>query len=232
MKKSVGIALIGFLFAGTVFAQLPELSKKEKKQGWILLFDGKTAKGWKKDSGKPFPEKGWKIDNGVLSVDPAGKGGNIITEGLFSDFELSVEFKLTEGANSGIKYFILPGTDLGCEFQVLDDEKHPDAKQGKNGNRTLGSLYDLIPAPADKKVNPVGEWNQARIIAKGKHVEHWLNGKKILSYERGSDAFNTLVAGSKFHDKKDFATPVQTPILLQDHGDVVYYRNIKIRRIF
>ncbi|MDR2847744.1 MAG: DUF1080 domain-containing protein [Bacteroidales bacterium] len=232
MKKSVGISVIVmFLYAGSVFAQLPELSKKEKSNKWILLFDGKTAKGWKSVSGKPFPEEGWKIDNGVLSVKSAGQGGDIITEEVFSDFELSVDFKITEGANSGIKYFILPGTNLGCEYQILDDERHEDAKKGINGNRTLGSLYDLIPASVNKKVNPVGEWNHARIVSKGKQVEHWLNGKKILSYERGSDAFNALVAGSKFKDQKDFATPVQSPILLQDHGDVVYFRNIKIRKL-
>ncbi len=228
MKKIIltGISvLICFSFA---FAQLPTLSKKEKKQGWILLFDGQSAAGWKSYKGGPFPTKGWVIENGVLSVDPAGKGGDIITEGQYSDFELSLDFRITKGANSGIKYFILPGSNLGCEFQILDDDVHPDAKLGKDGNRLQGALYDLI-APKGKKDKPVGEWNNARIISKGNHVEHWLNGKKIVTYERGSDAFKALIAGSKYKSNKDFSTPAQSSILLQDHGDVVSFRNIKIR---
>lgn len=231
MKKIVSICFLVCVLAGWTEAQTPELSKKEKRQGWILLFDGKTPAGWKKADGKPFPEKGWIIENGTLSVDPAGKGGDIITEEQFSDFELSLDFKLTRGANSGIKYFILPGTTLGCEFQILDDDVHPDAKMGKDGNRLQGALYDLIPASKDKKDKPVGEWNNARIISKGNHVEHWLNGKKIVSYERGSDEFKALIAESKYKNNKGFSTPAQAPILLQDHGDVVSFRNIKIKRL-
>ncbi len=231
MKNLTLIFIAIIACTGMAFAQLPELTKKEKKQGWILLFDGKTSDGWQSYKGNPFPEKGWIIDNGILSVDPAGKGGDIITTTQFSDFELTLEFKLTKGANSGIKYFILPNSNLGCEFQVLDDDNHPDAKLGKNGNRKQGSLYDLIPADPNKKIKPIGEWNQARIVSKGNHVEHWLNGKKVVSYERGSADFKELIAGSKYKDIKDFATPTQTPILLQDHGDVVSYRNIKIRKL-
>ncbi len=230
MKKLFAICLCTLLCVGFIRAQMPELTKKEKKEGWVLLFDGKTSTGWKSYTGKPFPEKGWKIENGVLSVDPAGKGGDVITEEQFSDFELSLDFKITQGANSGIKYFILPGTNLGCEFQILDDATHPDAKLGKDGNRLQAGLYDLI-APQGKKDKPVGEWNNARIISKGQHVEHWLNGKKVVSYERGSDAFKTLVAGSKYKNNAAFATPAQSPILLQDHGDVVSFRNIKIRKL-
>jgi hypothetical protein len=220
--------LVTILCTGITQAQLPELSKKEIRKGWKLLFDGKTSNGWKNYRGRPFPEKGWKIENGVLTVDPAGKGGDIITEEEFSDFELSLDFRISEGANSGIKYFILPGTNLGCEFQILDDETHPDAKMGKDGNRLQGGLYDLI-TPKGKKDNPVGEWNNARIISKGNHVEHWLNGKKVVSYERGSDAFKALIAGSKYKGNEKFSTPAQAPVLLQDHGNVVSFRNIKIR---
>jgi len=231
MKRLIAICVTGCLFTGLIQAQLPSLTNKEKKQGWILLFDGKTSDGWKSFRNRPFPEKGWVIENGVLSLDPsAGRPGDIITEAQFTNFELSLEFRVTKGANSGIKYFILPGTNLGCEFQILDDENHPDAKQGKNGNRLQGGLYDLIP-PKGKRDMPIGEWNHARIISKGSHVEHWLNGRKIVEYERGSDAFKTLVAGSKYKDNKDFATPMQTPILLQDHGDVVSFRNIKIKKL-
>ena len=231
MKKITATSIAIFLLAGFADAQLPLLTKKEQKQGWILLFDGKTSAGWKSYSkGKAFPEKGWVIENGVLTLDPtAGTPGDIITEAEFSDFELSLEFRITRGANSGIKYFILPGTNLGCEFQILDDANHPDAKQGTNGNRLQGSLYDLIP-PTGKQDKPTGEWNRARIISKGNHVEHWLNGKKVVEYERGSDAFKALIAESKYRNNKDFSTPAQAPILLQDHGDRVSFRNIKIRK--
>jgi len=230
MKRFLALSLIIGLFANFAFAQLPALTKKEIKQGWVLLFDGKTSAGWKNYRGNPFPEKGWIIENGVLTTEPAGKGGDIITEEQFSNFELSLEFRVTKGANSGIKYFILPGSNLGCEYQILDDETHPDAKLGKPGTRLQGGLYDVIP-PKDKKDKPIGEWNQARIISKGNHVEHWLNGKKIVEFERGSDAFKALVAESKFKDNEKWSTPAQTPILLQDHGDVVSFRNIKIRKL-
>jgi len=218
------------LFVGMTQAQLPTLSNKEKKQGWILLFDGKTSDGWKSYRNRPFPEKGWVIENGALTIDPAGKGGDIITEEQFTNFELSIEFRITKGANSGIKYFILPGSNLGYEFQILDDEVHPDAKLGKDGNRLQGGLYDVIP-PKGKKDKPVGEWNHARIISKGNHVEHWLNGKKVVEFERGSDAFKAMVADSKFKGNESWGTPVSAPVLLQDHGDVVSFRNIKIRRL-
>lgn len=217
------------LFVSMAQAQLPVLSKKEIADGWKLLFDGKTSTGWKSyRADRPFPEKGWVIENGTLTVDPAGRGGDVVTIEEFSDFELYLEFKISKGANSGIKYFILPGTNLGCEYQILDDENHPDAKEGKNGNRLQAGLYDLIP-PQGKKDKPVGKWNQARIISKGNHVEHWLNGKKVVSYERGADAFKALLAESKYKNNELFSTPKQAPILLQDHGDVVSFRNIKIK---
>ena len=235
MKNIIVTSIVICLLAGSAQAQLPSLSKKEIKQGWVLLFDGKTSAGWKSfRAGRPFPEKGWVIENGVLTIDPAGKGGDVITEEEFSDFELSLEFKISKGANSGVKYFILPGTNLGCEFQILDDENHPDAKLGNPGTRLQGGLYDVI-APAipkkGKKDKPVGEWNHARIISKGNHVEHWLNGNKVVEFERGTPAFNALKAQSKFKNDEKWSTPARTPILLQDHGDVVSFRNMKIRKL-
>ena len=231
MKELFIIIISAFLFISSVQAQLPELSKKEKREGWQLLFDGKTTAGWKSANGQSFPESKWKIENGVLTVVPADKRMDIITESEFSDFEFSVDFLISKGANSGIKYFILPGTTLGCEFQILDDAEHPDAKMGKDGNRLQGGLYDLITPASNKKDKPVGEWNHARIISKGAHVEHWLNGKKVVSYERGSKEFDALVAGSKYKSNKGFATPEKSSILLQDHGDIVSFRNIKIKKL-
>jgi len=215
------------------------LSEKEKNEGWKLLFDGKTSAGWRGAYRDAFPSTGWEIRDGMLIVLESGggeaaAGGDIVTVDEYSNFELKVDFKLTEGANSGIKYFVTeaqpksPGSAIGLEYQLLDDARHPDAKLGINGNRTLASLYDLIPAH-DKKVNPIGEWNEARILVQGKHVEHWLNGVKVLEYERGGKEFLAHKAESKFKDMKDFGEAEKGHILLQDHGNRVFFRNIEIR---
>lgn len=222
--------------------QLNTLSEKEKKEGWQLLFDGKSTKEWTGTKGNGFPKSGWVIEDGILTVlgstgaDHHASGGDIITKDQYGNFELSLEFKIPKGANSGIKYFVVndfpnqKGNYLGLEYQIIDDENHADAKLGVNGNRTVASLYDLIPAK-NKKVKPVGEWNQASIMVKGNHVEHWLNGSKVLEYERGSDEFRKLVAASKYKDLKGFGEMPSGHILLQGHGDTVHYRNIKIRNL-
>ena len=215
------------------------LTKQEIKEGWKLLFDGKTMNGWRGAYMDALPSKGWEVRDGMLIVQESGGreaafGGDIVTVDEYGNFELKVDFKLTEGANSGIKYFVLeqqpktPGSAIGLEYQLLDDARHPDAKMGIQGNRTLASLYDLIPA-GTKKVNPVGEWNQARILVKGKHVEHWLNGVMVLQYERGGKEFLAHKAESKFKDRQGFGEAEKGHILLQDHGNRVFFRNIKIR---
>ncbi|MCW5554947.1 MAG: DUF1080 domain-containing protein [Verrucomicrobiae bacterium] len=220
------------------------LTESEKSAGWRLLWDGKTTAGWRDVKSELFPSQKWKIADGVLTVlaanDPLSVGrGSIITREQFANFELSVDFKLTPGANSGIKYFVQSNLDpenktgagpsVGCEFQILDDERHPDARMGREGNRTLGSLYDVIPAATEKKPKPIDEWNTARILVKGRHVEHWLNGEKILEYERGSEEFRGRVAQSKFSHIPAFGEWPTGHILLQEHGDQVHFRNIKIR---
>jgi len=227
---------------------LNALTAEEKRDGWHLLWDGKTTDGWRSAKAETFPAKGWSIQDGVLTVhesegaESAG-GGDIITRERFSDFELKADFKITPGANSGIKYFAQPALDpitssgaktttgsaIGLEFQILDDERHPDAKMGRDGNRTVASLYDLKPAATSKQPNPIGEWNTAHIISRGKHVEHWLNGAKVLEYDRGSDEFRKLVAQSKYNTIPGFGEWADGHILLQEHGNEVSYRNIKIR---
>jgi hypothetical protein len=227
---------------------LNTLTPAEQAAGWRLLWDGKTTAGWRSAKSATFPKQGWHIHDGVLVVHASkgaesAAGGDIITEERFSNFELLVDFKITPGANSGIKYFVQPNLDpitgtgaktatgsaIGLEFQILDDARHPDAKQGRDGNRTIGSLYDLLTAAADKQPNPVGEWNTARIVVNGNRVEHWLNGGKLLEFERGSAAFRQLVAQSKYKTIPGFGEWPDGHILLQEHGDEVSFRNIKIR---
>ncbi|ALJ05447.1 hypothetical protein APS56_10090 [Pseudalgibacter alginicilyticus] len=219
------------------------LTIDESKKGWKMLWDGKTTNGWRGAKLESFPEKGWVIEDGVLSVLSSGgaesrAGGDIVTTEQFSDFELKVDFKLTPGANSGIKYYVDTelnkgaGSSIGLEFQILDDDLHPDAKLGNHeGSRTVSSLYDLIKADENKPVNPIGEWNTAHIISKNNHVEHWLNGVKVLEYERKSDEYRKLVSESKYAKWPNFGELDKGEILLQDHGDLVSFKNIKIRPI-
>ncbi len=244
MKSTLYVLATTFLLASPGIAQessLPPntLSAQEKKDGWKLLFDGKTTAGWRGAYKTAFPEKGWEVRDGMLIVQTSGggeaaNGGDIVTVDEYSSFDLKVDFKLTEGANSGIKYFVTeqqpqtPGSAIGLEYQLLDDARHPDAKLGINGNRTLASLYDVMPA-TNKKPNPIGEWNHARILVKGKRVEHWLNGVKVLSFERGGKEFLAHKAESKFKDRMDFGEAPKGRILLQDHGNQVFFRDIKIR---
>jgi len=217
------------------------LTEKEKKDGWKLLWDGKTTSGWRSAKSNTFPEKGWEIKEGVISVQASTggestNGGDIITNEKYGDFELELDYMITEGANSGIKYFVDPdlnkgaGSAIGCEYQILDDDKHPDAKLGVKGNRTNSGLYDLIP-PVNVRFNGVGAWNRARIVVIGNHVEHWLNNQKVVEYERGTQEWRALVAYSKYKDWPNFGELKSGHILLQDHGNKVSFKNIKLRKL-
>jgi hypothetical protein len=218
-----------------------QLTKAEKAAGWRLLFDGKSFDGWRGFHKTTVPE-GWAIEDGCIKkIQAEGElgqaGGDLITNDQFENFEFSLEWKISKGGNSGIKYLVsesLPPTGksgVSFECQVLDDDSHPDAKAGIAGNRTSGSLYDLIAASKDKKLKPVGEFNQVRIIVRGNHIEHWLNGVKVVEFDRTSADYKKHLAESKFKDTKGFGEAKQGHILLQDHGDAVWYRNIKIRGI-
>ncbi|PRX40401.1 protein of unknown function [Salegentibacter salegens] len=226
-----------------VFNTNNQLTSSEIEKEWKLLWDGKSTNGWRGARMDKFPEQGWEIEDGILTVLASGgaesaAGGDIVTEDLYGDFELKVDFKLTKGANSGVKYYVDtdinkgPGSSIGLEYQILDDENHPDAKLGNHkGSRTVASLYDLIKADPNKPINPVGEWNTAHIVSKDNHVEHWLNGTKVLEYERGSENFRKLVSESKYDKWPNFGQSENGHILLQDHGDRVSFKNIKIKSL-
>lgn len=222
------------------------LTAAERRDNWKLLFDGKTTAGWRGYHRDVFPAGRWVVQDGCLhhlagGGDQSRDGGDIITTGQYANFELSLEWKLAPGGNSGIKYFIderlppLAGSSIysgvGFEMQILDDERHPDAKMGRGGNRTAGSLYDLIAAPQSKILKPVGEFNLARLVVNGAHVEHWLNNLKVVEYELGSREIKALIAASKYKDTPQFGTRRRGHILFQDHGDAVWFRNIKIREL-
>lgn len=218
-----------------------KLSDKEIAEGWKLLWDGVSSKGWRGARLADFPKGGWTIEDGILKVHKGDggestNGGDIVTVNKYRNFILKVDFKITEGANSGIKYFVDTelnqgaGSSIGCEFQILDDNKHPDAKMGVNGNRTLASLYDLIPAPTDKPFRG-GFFNTAMIKVEGNHVEHWLNDVKVIEYERNTQMWDAFVDYSKYKVWPDFGNAAEGHILLQDHGDEVWFKNIKIKEL-
>jgi hypothetical protein len=218
-----------------------QLTDYELKNGWQLLFNGENSKGWRGAYKDSFPSKGWQIQDGTITVlasegHESANGGDIVTLDQYKAFNLSFDFKLTAGANSGVKYFVTlkennQGSAIGLEYQILDDKIHPDAKLGRDGDRTLASLYDLIAsAKPERFIRPIGQWNTGRIIVyPNNHVEHFLNGIKVLEYERGSPAFRSLVAVSKFKVWPNFGEAPEGHILLQDHGNEVSFRSIKIQ---
>lgn len=223
--------LITVLLAALVFnasaASHNELTAKEKADGWELLFDGKTTKGWRNFKKTTFPEKGWVVEDGWLKHVQAAGGGDIMTDQAFEgDWELQWEWKIPEKANNGIKYFITEQRSgpIGHEYQMIDDAGVKDPRQ------STASFYDVLPPVADKGLKSPGEVNHSRVVVKGNTVEHWLNGKKALTYELGSESVRKAVNASKFKNVEGFGTKIKGHILLTDHKDEACFRNIKIRQ--
>jgi hypothetical protein len=267
MKTTAGILAVIFLAVAGLFSlnskasaalenqpegsipNLPNtLTEAEKIEGWKLLFDGKSLTGWRGIGQEGLPQGHWVIEDGAIKKVAGGEvtrqkdgqplqGGDLMTLATFADFELRLEWKISPGGNSGVKYnvseemsktYAPQGAAIGFEYQILDDDIHPDAKNGPN--RTAAALYDLI-APEGKTLKPVGEFNEARIVFRGNHGEHWLNGVKVLEFDLATPKMNELVAASKYRDIRGFAEKRRGHIVFQDHGDTVWFRNIKIREV-
>jgi hypothetical protein len=223
------------LAAGRQAAAPNTLTDTEKKAGWSLLFDGKSLDGWRGYKKADASNTRWRVENGWLTLPPSTgedtRGArDIISKETFDQFDLTFEWKIAQGGNSGVKYFVLEDQDaaIGHEYQVIDDERHPDAKIGPH--RQTAALYDVFPAH-DRPMKPAGEWNTSEVIVRGAHVEHILNGKKVLEYELDSPALRAAIAKSKFKDIARFGKPQNGHILVQDHGDQVWYRKIEIKRL-
>jgi len=218
----------GILWCATVGWAAPnELTQSEKAEGWSLLFDGKTTAGWRSFKKQTFPEKGWVVEEGCLKKVANVQGGDIITTNTFNDFDLRWEWRLAPKANNGIKYFITEarGEAIGHEYQMIDE---PPAKPGKH---STASFYEVLPPNEGSQPKPAGQWNESRVLVKGNHVEHWLNGAKVLEYELGSEQVKAGVASSKFKNVKGFGEKLKGHILLTDHKDEAWFRDIRIREL-
>jgi hypothetical protein len=241
MKNILSLLSALFLFSFTstdsFVSQVEITSRKVQSENWEVLFDGTGIEKWRGKLLEEFPEKGWKIENGLLFLAEKG-GGDIITKEKYSDFELVFQFNLTEDANSGIKYFV--GTVVnqetgskminGPEYQIIDDYNNTHVKDDPNGLSSTASAY-LLYAPKNKKLNPPGQWNTGRIISKNGRVEHWLNGVRVVKYKRGSKDFLKRKAETKFKNDINYGELENGHILLTDHNDTVYFKEIKIRRL-
>ncbi len=221
-QKIAGLVLI------LAISCCPAVAKKGK---WKVLFDGKSTDAWRGYKQDSFPGAIWKVEGGTLKTVVGAEHRDLLTREKYGNFELELQWRVAPGGNSGIIYLVSEDSDetwhTGPEMQVLDDAKHPDGKEPKT---SAGSLYALI-APSNKRLHPAGEWNKARLIVLNGHVEHWLNGKKVLDYDLGSDQLKLLIAGAKFKDFPRFAQNREDFVALQHHGEEAWYRKIRIRSL-
>ncbi len=249
LLRSARCFAVLLLSSAVCFSAAPNsLNTEEKAAGWTLLFDGRTLTGWHVWQQKGEPRSGWHVADGALVCQktngrPNGGGGDLTTNGKFDDFEFTFEWRISPGGNSGVQYLVdenrPPGgppmyrgdtghSPVGLEYQVLDDENHPDGKRGPT--HQAGALYDLF-ATEKKLLRPVGEWNEGRIVVRGQHIEHWLNGMKTVDCDLDSAIYRAAFAKSKYRVVPGFATKAPTPLALQDHGEEVAFRSLKIREL-
>jgi hypothetical protein len=242
------LLLLALQTNSTTVSKPNQLTAAERTAGWRLLFDGRTLAGWRGLGYDSVPTAHWVVENGAIKKIASGNvpklpdgqplhGGDLMTVDTYGDFELTWEWKVTPGANSGVKYNVSEELSmaqapnhaaLGFEYQMLDDDRHED---GKLPTHRAGALYDLIAPNAQKHLRPVGQWNQSKVVFRGNHGEHWLNGAKIVEFELGTPAFDSLIAKSKYRTIPGFADRRRGHIVLQDHGDEAYFRNIKVREL-
>lgn len=210
-------------------AEINTLTSEDKADGWQLLFNGHDLNNWRAYRSEDRPKAGWKVEEGILKKLQGVPGGNIITKEKFKDYTLTWEWRVSQKGNNGLKYLVSEdrASAPGPEFQILDDNGHPDSKKG--AKRQTGALYDIFPPAEDKILKPVGEWNRSRIIVQGKHVEHWINGSPVLKYELESPELIAAIAKSKFKKAAGFEKKIEGHIMLTDHNDECSFRNVKIR---
>ena len=233
MQFALLTLLLSFTTIASQGAELNQLTPQEKTAGWKLLFNGKDLAGWRLYGKETPPGPGWKVEEGILKKLADVRGGDIITTDMFEDFELSWEWRISPAGNNGVKYLVTESRPSapGHEYQMIDDALNPDGKVGPI--RQTASFYDVLPPSPqkDKLLKQVGEWNASRIVLRGPHVEHWLNGDKVLKYELGSDAVKAGIAKSKFKSATGFGEKIRGHIMLTDHHDECWFRNIKIREL-
>jgi hypothetical protein len=235
MKPRLGYAALAAVAAliASAMTVSPAANEAAQQDGWTNLFDGKTLSGWRGYKQADAGKTRWKVQDGMLTVDP-GDGSDtrgardLITTGTYDNFELAFEWKITPGGNSGVKYFVLEDRDsaIGHEYQIIDDEKHADAKIGSH--RQTAAFYDVLPA-ANRPIKAAGEFNQSRVVVNGRNVEHYLNGTRVLQYQLSSPSLQAAIDKSKFKGIERFGKPQKGHILLQDHGDRVWYRSVRIK---
>lgn len=236
--KKINLKQSAFLLM-LLICLLGGFKQKSSNAEWEILFDGESTDKWKSADTDTFPATAWGTTGGKLFVKDHVKDADIITREVFTNFQLEFDFNLTEGANSGVKYLVAKIKNNntsdsvwnGPEYQIIDDYNHPAVKNNKDPEGSTAALY-LVYAPSHKKLFAAGEWNKAKIVVEGKHVEHWLNGVKVVSYKRGSEDFRKRMAVTKFKDYDRYGELPGGHIMLTDHdGDKVYFRNIRIRRL-
>lgn len=246
LRGMLMVAVFAVPIAAQNAARPNELTQAERASGWKLLFDGRTLAGWRGLGYDSVPTAHWKVDGGAIRKIPAGEiprladgqpaaGGDLMTVATFGDFELAWEWKIGKAGNSGLKYNVSEAMSIavaanhaaiGFEYQLLDDDLNAD---NKIPSHRAGALYDLIQPAAATRLKPVGEWNESRLVFRGNHGEHWLNGVKVVEYDLGTARMDSLVALSKYKNIKDFAARRTAHIVLQDHGEEIFFRSIMIR---